>query len=169
MNSESQEPPIYEETQSFHWIIKGIIYLGLGVLLWTGAQQYLFRELDHSFPTMADWVFFSVVFIVLVLLYLILRMKLVIQVYHGGVQVAMKPLVSKWIGAGEIASAQARTYRPMGEYGGWGIRGFGSNRALNARGNRGVQLVLRGGDRLLLGTQKPEELERAIQEALRSK
>jgi hypothetical protein len=48
------------------------------------------------------------------------------------------------------------------EYGGWGVRGFGSNRAYNMRGDQGVQLDLVDGSRVLIGTQRPGELETAI-------
>jgi hypothetical protein len=45
----------------------------------------------------------------------------------------------------------------------WGsLRGFGSNRAYNVKGDQGVQLVLTNGDRVLIGTQRPQELESAI-------
>jgi len=63
----------------------------------------------------------------------------------------------------EIRSAQARTYRPLMEYGGWGIRWGLSGQAYNVSGNQGVQLELAGGKRLLIGSQRPEELESAIQ------
>ena len=62
----------------------------------------------------------------------------------------------------EIASSDVVTYSPIKEYGGWGIRGFGKRRALNMRGNRGVQLVLQNGDRVLIGSGKPEELLAAL-------
>ena len=62
----------------------------------------------------------------------------------------------------DIASCEARTYRPLLEYGGWGIRWGPSGRAYNVKGNRGVQLVLSSGKRLLVGSQKAEELATAI-------
>jgi len=65
----------------------------------------------------------------------------------------------------QIESAESVTYSPLGEYGGWGIRGLGKKRALNMRGNRGVQLVLSSGERLLIGSQEPNELAEAIQAA----
>ncbi len=53
-------------------------------------------------------------------------------------------------------------YRPISQYGGWGIRGFGKNRALNARGNRGVLLTKADGSTLMIGSQKPRELLEAL-------
>ena len=51
------------------------------------------------------------------------------------------------------------------EYGGWGYRISPRNgKAFNIKGSWGLQLVLSNGDKLLLGTQKPEELKKAIEQ-----
>jgi len=62
----------------------------------------------------------------------------------------------------ELDQCFARTYRPILEYGGWGIRWGIGGRAYNISGNQGVQLVFRNGRRLLLGSGRPQELEAAI-------
>jgi hypothetical protein len=60
----------------------------------------------------------------------------------------------------DIKSAEVRKYEPLKEYGGWGIKGFSKkNRAYNVKGNIGLQLVLKTGDKILFGTQKEEELK----------
>ena len=56
-------------------------------------------------------------------------------------------------------------YRPIREYGGWGIRGFGKRRALNMRGDRGVLLIRKDGSTMLIGSQKPRELLAALGQA----
>ena len=66
------------------------------------------------------------------------------------------------IALNEIAEARARTYRPILEYGGWGIRIGFSGTAYNVSGNEGVQLVLTNGRRVLIGSQRSRELEAAI-------
>ncbi|MFY8020686.1 MAG: hypothetical protein ACOVP1_05790 [Bacteroidia bacterium] len=59
----------------------------------------------------------------------------------------------------EIKSAEVRKYEPLKEYGGWGIKGYSKkNRAYNVKGNMGLQIVLKTGDKILFGTQKEEEL-----------
>ena len=62
----------------------------------------------------------------------------------------------------EIASCEARTYRPIREYGGWGVRWGRSGKAYNVYGNRGIQLQLADGQRLLIGSQEPETLAAII-------
>jgi hypothetical protein len=61
-----------------------------------------------------------------------------------------------------IQEISIRSYHPIREYGGWGLRGLGSNRALNVKGKVGIQLVLTNGDRLLIGTQEGEQARKAI-------
>jgi hypothetical protein len=70
----------------------------------------------------------------------------------------------------EVESFKIRKYNPITEYGGWGApliklpspRGFNRNRALNTQGDIGLQLHLKDGNKLLVGTQKPNELEMAL-------
>ncbi len=75
---------------------------------------------------------------------------------------ALFPLFRRRIRLAEIASARADTYKPLAEYGGWGVRGWGKNIALNARGNRGVRLTLQDGRRVLVGSQRADELAAAL-------
>ncbi len=77
----------------------------------------------------------------------------------------------KRIAFDEIAKFYTRTYRPIMEYGGWGIRyGFAwplnANKAYNMSGNKGVQLELKNGKCLLIGTQKPDEFIAVLHNAM---
>lgn len=51
----------------------------------------------------------------------------------------------------EINRAEIRKYKPLPEYGGWGIKGTRKNRAVNMTGNTGLQLELQNGRKLLIG------------------
>ena len=63
----------------------------------------------------------------------------------------------------DLAEVFVRKYRPIWEYGGWGYRRRpGKGKALNVSGNKGLQIVTKDGKKLLIGTQKAEDLERAI-------
>ena len=69
---------------------------------------------------------------------------------------------------GTISRIEVVTYRPIADFGCWGISfGRDGERALIARGNRGVRLVLNDGTKLLIGSQRPEALARALEQALR--
>ena len=61
-----------------------------------------------------------------------------------------------------IQRLYVRPYSPLGEYGGWGLRGFGDNRALTISGNQGLQLEMEENRKLLIGTRKPEEINEIL-------
>lgn len=91
------------------------------------------------------------------------------EVRDYGIYVQLWPFMPRFrrFAFTDIESAEARTYSPLREYGGWGIRfrigpGAKLGGAYNMRGNRGVQLVFKGGRRLLIGSQKADELAMAI-------
>lgn len=103
-------------------------------------------------------------------LVLFLTLKLETKVRSDGLYVRFFPFHIRYkkFGAADLERYYARTYKPMLEYGGWGIR-FGKNgRAYNANGNKGVQLVLKNGKRLLIGSQMPDELVEAISSIMKN-
>src|SRR5262249_10761986 len=70
-------------------------------------------------------------------------------------------------GRSRESQSQIVTFRPFADYA-WGIRpGRDGERALIARGNRGVRLELAGGSFLVIGSRRPEELGTALENALR--
>ena len=57
-----------------------------------------------------------------------------------------------------------RKYSAVKEYGGWGIKGWSQQKvAYNVSGNEGVELTLRDGRRVMLGSQRAPELAQAIE------
>ena len=72
-------------------------------------------------------------------------------------------LISKKIRYEDIVRTESVTYRPISEFGGWGVR-FGKDRkrAWTARGNHAVVLHLRDGVRLYVGSDRPHRLEERI-------
>jgi hypothetical protein len=65
-----------------------------------------------------------------------------------------------------VEKSYVRTYKPIAEYGGWGLRSgiFGNGQAFNVYGNTGLQLELKNRKKLLFGTQKKYEIEKAIEQ-----
>jgi hypothetical protein len=92
--------------------------------------------------------------------FLLKRLKLITQITAEGIQVRFSPLQTRfqlyrW---DDVEQLFIRTYHPIPEYGGWGIRLGPSGSAYNVSGNVGLQLVLRGNYKILIGTTKAEEL-----------
>ncbi|HET8753965.1 MAG TPA: hypothetical protein VFM59_06345, partial [Salinimicrobium sp.] len=59
----------------------------------------------------------------------------------------------------EISECYVREYRPLTEYGGWGIRGIGKPEAYTTSGKYGIQIISISGEQFLIGTQKPDEVK----------
>jgi len=72
------------------------------------------------------------------------------------------PVLRRWIGFDEIQSLGVVRYRPMLDFGGWGIRGFGRTKAWTARGNQAVRLELTGDRELYIGSDVPHRLAERI-------
>ena len=82
----------------------------------------------------------------------------------AGVSYRMRPLGWRRLAWPEVRQAYVREYSPIAEYGGWGIKGISfKNYAFNVAGNQGLQLELADGRRILLGTQRPDELRQALE------
>ena len=72
------------------------------------------------------------------------------------------PLIRSSIPFEDIISLRSIEYRPLGEFGGWGMRGLGKRRAWSARGNLAVALRLTGDREVLIGSDHPKRLEERI-------
>lgn len=110
---------------------------------------------------------FAISIFVLSLNALFFATRLETQIDKKGIYVRFYPFQRKmrFYAWEEIHNVTVRTYKPLLEYGGWGIRyGFrGNGKAYNVSGNKGLQLELKSGEKFLIGTQKSEELNLVIE------
>ena len=78
---------------------------------------------------------------------LIFGAKLETKVDKHHIQYRYFPFVSRWqkVGRNNLKEAYVRKYSAIGEFGGWGYRALlrSKNKALNVKGNMGLQLVFR--------------------------
>lgn len=90
--------------------------------------------------------------------------RLLTVVEDNRLRVSFRPfLVRRKLPTAEIVSFGATEYSPILEYGGWGVRWRpGKGKAYNVSGNRGVRITLSDGEELLVGSQRPKQLETAI-------
>ncbi len=96
---------------------------------------------------------------------LIYSMRLKTRIDEKGIHYQFSPFhwSLKLIPWEDIQTAGYRKYDPLGEYGGWGIKGFRKHgRAYNVSGNKGIQLVLKSGKKILFGTQLENEVTQVL-------
>jgi len=164
---------IYREEQNFDWWVYALVAV-LDVLAWLGLVWLLHEAPDH--PGLPDsWTFevpvaVSVVglFLPAILMVGLLRMTTEVTPTHVRIYFGWVPTYRRAVEIVAIQRLEVVTYRPIADYGGWGIRsGRDGERVLNARGNRGVRLDLSDGTRLLIGSQRPEALASALERAMR--
>ena len=122
--------------------------------------QALFQETQRFSP----WVY-VILCVAAAILFGVITMRQTTSVSPETVTVRFGPLYTARIPVAEVASAHAVVYRPVRDYGGWGIRGTSRRRALNTRGDEGVLLRKTDGSTVLIGSQKPRELLAALERA----
>lgn len=142
----------YRESQKFNqWWLWLILLLTTVFVGWAGYQEFL-----AGMPLWQVALGFGIYAVLALIPMALVTLKTTIT--EDGLEVRFWPFIRKRIFKSEIKDIYVRSYSPIGEYGGWGIR-FGSNgRAYNMMGNRGLQLELHSGEKILIGTQNPEEL-----------
>ena len=101
-------------------------------------------------------------------------LKLEVWIDQDGIHYRFFPLIpkNKLISKAEIERFEIRKYKPIIDYGGWGVRtGFGRKwqRAYNVSGNIGLQLYLTNGKKVLFGTQRSQAILYAMDEMMKSK
>lgn len=72
------------------------------------------------------------------------------------------PVLRRRVAFEEILSVEVVRYRPLRDFGGWGIRGWGKTKAWTARGSQAVLLELTGDRQLYIGSDVPHRLAERI-------
>jgi hypothetical protein len=172
------ERPAFEEVQRFPLWIKAIVLLPVVVLAYSAIRMWLggARCVGIAPIVTALALFFLLLAVpnfVLKLLISIDSSHLRLKIYPLGLPVPFLPPRIWDVPLSEISHSEVRTYKPLldREYWGphlWGLgSAFGGDRYLYAMkpgpfSARGVQLQLRSGQRMFLGSEHPEELAGAI-------
>lgn len=156
---------IFFERQPFwHPIFRtaapAVALTGLGAWGWGAWTGDFAAAGGLGFQRLAIGAFLAFAAVVIVLLYR--RTGLEVTVSPEGAHVRFFPFARRVIRAGDIRAARVRRYRPMEDYGGWGVRRGPGGSAYLVSGDRGVEIVTRAGERILVGSSRPEQLAEAL-------
>ena len=158
-----REGVLFSETQRFRtwWVL----------ILLIGCNTFFLIAIVENFATKKESkeeIFYRCLEIlsVVVFNFLFFIVRLETQITKEGIYVRFFPfhLKFKFYDWKNISKSYIRQYQPIIEYGGWGIRIglFGKGRAFNVRGNKGLQLEFKDNNKLLIGSNNSEELERVL-------
>jgi hypothetical protein len=153
---------IQKVTNRWIWLLVATISI---IFIYGITDQLIFQHPFGKNPA-PDWVLLLLGLIPFSLLMLLYFLDFSFQLNEEGVNYQfypfhLSPRLIKWE---DIAGIYVRKYKAVKEYGGWGIRtlSFKKNIAYNISGNYGLQIELKNGKKILLGTQNPEDLEKII-------
>jgi hypothetical protein len=160
-------PPLYHEVQRFRqWWVWALVS-GAATLAWLAfIRQIVLAQPIGNNPA-PDWgVWLLWLFIGVGLPGFFRYLRLVLDVTADEIVIRFRPLHRRAIPLNEVQEFQPRKYSAVKEYGGWGIKGWSQQKvAYNVSGDEGVELTLRDGRRVMLGSQRAPELAQAIESA----
>ncbi|WP_134091669.1 hypothetical protein [Olivibacter sp. XZL3] len=141
----------YYETQTMKRL--WICYAAILLIIITIARNYYF-----GYGLLANIPFLFLIIIATGIYYLC---RLDMAINSVGFRYRFKPfhLRDRVIEWKDIQQVWLRKYHPFWEYRGWGISYGKAGWAYSTQGNIGLQLELKNGKRILVGTQRPHELE----------
>jgi hypothetical protein len=158
-------PVLFHEEQAFRqWHAKLLLAMPPAALIFVTLRQLVWHHPWGTPPVSNGGLLFQTVLLVLVYLRLI-TVRLITDLRLTEIAVGLCGLWRKRrIPLRQVRAASAVEYDPIRDFGGYGVRSGPRGRAYIARGNRGVELELQDGRRVLVGSQDPGRLAKCITE-----
>ena len=153
---------LFSETQRFKqkwlWLILAVVN---GIILFGVYKQVIVGYQFGNNP-MSNSLLISVSIMLITLTFFIANCKLETEIKTDGVYVRFFPfhIQFKYYSWEILTKSFVRSYSPILEYGGWGLRKglFKNGDAYNVSGDKGLQLEFTDNKKLLIGTNKSIEL-----------
>jgi hypothetical protein len=160
---------IFQERQRFRQWWLWALLLSVDALFLYGVYVQIIRGGHFGTNPGSDAGLLAATGMVLLVSVIMLNFRLDSQIRKDGICFRFFPFhwAFRFYPWDKLSKSFVRQYNPIGEYGGWGLRFgmFGKGRAYNVSGNKGIQLVLTDGKRILIGTGKPDEAKAALKKA----
>lgn len=169
----SFEPPIFDETQRFarvwFWVVALATAPVAALQAYGTYQQLALGRPWGNHPASNQgllWVDLLVLLACGGTLWIVSAARLEVHVTRELLDVNFFPLRHKRIRLADILDARPRSFSPIAEFGGWGLRWsvLGNGWGYFMRGSEGVQLILADGKKMLVGSQQPERLASVLQQ-----
>jgi len=157
----------FHETQRFNqWWVYALFLLingSLWVVLW--LHFFYDTSVGNKPATGTELLFIAGVVTLVSIFMFVIRLET--EVSEQGIAVQFFPIHfrKKHYSWDQITACSVRTYSPLYDFGGWGLRYSltGKGKAYTIKGNQGFQLEING-KKVLIGTQRGEELQQVLME-----
>lgn len=151
---------VYKERQYFRNPFVLMLLLAIiGMSVWALVQQvFLGKSFGQNPAPDSLVILFSMLPLIFFLFFIFMHLDSNID--ETSISVRLCPFGSRKIAWKNVEKAYIRNYKPILEYGGWGIRyGLGNKgMAYTVGGYQGLQFELSNGKKVLIGTKKASEL-----------
>ena len=163
-----REQLLFLEKQGLaRWHARVILAFPPGALVLIACRQVLWHKPWHSPPVSNGDLLFLTILLAAVYIRLA-TVRLVTEVHSGEIATGLRGLwKQRRISLDHVRSAEVVTYNAAADFGGYGLRSGRRGTAYIARGDRAVELTLTNGERVLVGSQRAEELVQRVREARR--
>jgi hypothetical protein len=152
---------LFEETQSrinkntirFFCTVAGIVLAALAINLL--LQKGKTTEFSYLLLTILT---------ILIILNIVLPFNLTTQIRSDGIYVRfppLQPLFTEFYWT-DISDVYVRNYNALSEYFGYGIRISHMGTGYIVAGNTGIQIIFKNGNKVLITTQKPSEVNKIL-------
>jgi hypothetical protein len=160
MDAGEAAPPLFREVQQFRIWMFWLPIVVVTALVWWQFYQQVIRDNPQGTSPVPDWVAWTLTIVFGLGLPLAgLLLRLVVEIRPDELRVRVYPFNGTRLALADITEAEVREYQGQREYGGWGVRTSNrSGKAYTAYGKEGVQLWLKGDQRMLIGSQKADDL-----------
>ena len=147
------------------WWVLLICLLILALAVWAFISQIVLKK-PFGNNSASDWMIYSMFGLALLINVLIFSIRMRLQVNKDGISIRYFPFINKNFKWNDVAEYEVLTYNPVKDYGGWGLRynWKKKGKAYTVSGSYGLSLTLQEGKKVLIGTDKPEELKVFLEE-----
>ncbi len=152
----------FKEVQKFSQLLIWILLIPIVIFITYGLYKQLYLGEPFGDNPASDLGLVMIALLMFSLIPFFWSMKLETGINNEMIKIRFFPFVNKTIMWKDVKSAEVIKY---GFVGGWGIRlGTKYGTVYNISGNIGLALELKRGKKILIGTQKEEELRKVIAE-----
>ena len=157
---------LYTERQRFKQWWLWLILLGVNGLFLFGVFKQVVGGQQFGSKPMSDTGLIIATGLTILISLLFINFRLDTQIKKDGIYVRFFPfhINFKHYSWDSLTKSYVRQYSAITEYGGWGLRLglFGKGTAYNVSGDKGLQLEFSTNKKLLIGTNKADEITETL-------